>query len=142
MASGPVEGFSAFFYTLVSSDTKESFFSAKRQQYLVDQGYTFKVVQDLADVADKESVVLRSHDQEMALLEKALTFRTEELDAKESRAVEKTYRGEVEGEDEPDDRTNELKFRPNPAGFKRKVSTLGAISGADGMLYSEFLTKK
>ena len=38
------DGFNAFFYTLVSTDTAEMFYSAKRQQYLVDQGYTFKVV--------------------------------------------------------------------------------------------------
>ena len=37
-------GFNAFFYTLVSTDTTEMFYSTKRQQYLVDQGYTFKVV--------------------------------------------------------------------------------------------------
>ena len=39
--------FNAFFYTLVSTDTREMFFSTKRQQYLVDQGYTFKVIQVL-----------------------------------------------------------------------------------------------
>ena len=36
-------GFNAFFYTLVSTDTREVFYSSKRQQYLVDQGYTYKV---------------------------------------------------------------------------------------------------
>ena len=45
----PTGAFNAFFYTLVSTDTKEMYFSTKRQQYLVDQGYTFKVVQDLVD---------------------------------------------------------------------------------------------
>ena len=35
-------GFNAFFYTLVSTDTSEMYYSSKRQQYLVDQGYTFK----------------------------------------------------------------------------------------------------
>lgn len=37
-------GFNAFFYTLVSTDTSEMYYSSKRQQYLVDQGYTFKVM--------------------------------------------------------------------------------------------------
>ena len=36
-------GYNAFFYTLVSTDTEEMYYSNKRQQYLVDQGYTFKV---------------------------------------------------------------------------------------------------
>ena len=33
----------AYFYTLVSRDTQEMFYSAKRQQFLIDQGYAFKV---------------------------------------------------------------------------------------------------
>ena len=33
----------ALFYTLVSNDTQEMFYSIKRQQFLIDQGYTFKV---------------------------------------------------------------------------------------------------
>src|SRR5690606_2323792 len=40
------KGFNAFFYSLVSTDTEEMFFSNRRQQYLVDQGYTYKVVQN------------------------------------------------------------------------------------------------
>jgi DNA excision repair protein ERCC-3 len=47
--------FNAFFYTLVSSDTKEMFYSAKRQRYLIDQGYTFKIVTNLCEKADKEA---------------------------------------------------------------------------------------
>jgi DNA excision repair protein ERCC-3 len=33
----------AFFYTLVSQDTHEMYYSTKRQQFLIDQGYSFKV---------------------------------------------------------------------------------------------------
>ncbi|KAJ0345244.1 hypothetical protein COL922a_014932, partial [Colletotrichum nupharicola] len=36
------EGFNAFFYSLVSKDTDEMFYSSKRQAFLVDQGYAFK----------------------------------------------------------------------------------------------------
>jgi len=43
--------FDAHFYTLVSSDTEEPLYSAKRQQYLVDQGYAYKVSTDLCDKA-------------------------------------------------------------------------------------------
>lgn len=48
--------FNAFFYTLVSCDTQEMFYSAKRQQYLIDQGYTFQVVTNLCDKADAVAV--------------------------------------------------------------------------------------
>ena len=37
----------AFFYSLVSMDTQETYYSTKRQAFLVDQGYTFKVVTGL-----------------------------------------------------------------------------------------------
>lgn len=40
----PTGGFNAFFYSLVSTDTREMFFNSKRQQYLVDQGYTYQVL--------------------------------------------------------------------------------------------------
>jgi hypothetical protein len=45
------EEFSAFFYTLVSRDTQEMYYSAKRQQFLVDQGYAFKVLPALHTTA-------------------------------------------------------------------------------------------
>jgi len=50
--------FNAFFYTLVSTDTQEMFYSAKRQQYLIDQGYTFKIVTNLCELADREAAAL------------------------------------------------------------------------------------
>lgn len=48
--------FNAFFYTLVSTDTQEMFYSAKRQQYLIDQGYTYQIVTNLCEKADKKAV--------------------------------------------------------------------------------------
>jgi len=33
----------AFFYSLVSQDTQEMYYSSKRRQFLIDQGYAFKV---------------------------------------------------------------------------------------------------
>ncbi|KAJ2500727.1 DNA repair helicase RAD25 [Coemansia sp. RSA 1972] len=41
------EGFNAFFYSLVSKDTHEMLYSAKRQQFLIDQGYSFKIITQL-----------------------------------------------------------------------------------------------
>jgi DNA excision repair protein ERCC-3 len=41
------EGFRSRFYTLLSKDTDEVFFSTKRKRFLVDQGYEFKVVTDI-----------------------------------------------------------------------------------------------
>ncbi|KAI8851587.1 P-loop containing nucleoside triphosphate hydrolase protein [Chytridium lagenaria] len=41
------DGFNAFFYTLVSKDTEEVYYSSKRQQFLIDQGYSFKIITQL-----------------------------------------------------------------------------------------------
>ena len=50
-AAGDDGGFNAFFYTLVSKDTQEMYYSTKRQQFLIDQGYSFKVITNLLDNA-------------------------------------------------------------------------------------------
>lgn len=36
--------YNAFFYTIVSLDTEETIFSRKRQTFLIDQGFTFKIL--------------------------------------------------------------------------------------------------
>jgi len=38
------ERFNAFFYTVVSKETKDAYYSQKRQTYLINQGYVFKVI--------------------------------------------------------------------------------------------------
>ena len=43
--------YNAFFYTLVSKDTQEMYYSTKRQQFLIDQGYSFKIITNLLDAA-------------------------------------------------------------------------------------------
>ncbi|KAG5029979.1 hypothetical protein JHK87_013493 [Glycine soja] len=40
--AGGKEEYNAFFYSLVSIDTQEMYYSTKRQQFLIDQGYSFK----------------------------------------------------------------------------------------------------
>ena len=50
-AGGDDGEFNAFFYTLVSKDTQEMYYSTKRQQFLIDQGYSFKVITNLLDNA-------------------------------------------------------------------------------------------
>ena len=99
--ANPTGGFNAFFYTLVSTDTREMYYSAKRQQYLVDQGYTYKVIQDLHVQARKESKILRTTAEEMDLLNKVLKFKNvSEYDEKENKAVvrETMGLGSQEGE--------------------------------------------
>ena len=42
------EEYNAFFYSLVSQDTAEMHFATKRQRFLVNQGYSYKVIIKLA----------------------------------------------------------------------------------------------
>ena len=42
---GRTDEFNAFFYTLISEDTREIYFSRKRQRFLIDQGYVYQVIQ-------------------------------------------------------------------------------------------------
>lgn len=73
--------FNAFFYTLVSADTQEMFYSAKRQQYLIDQGYTFKIVTNLCEKAAVEAVkhdyAFSTPEDDRRILRTVLTSQTD-----------------------------------------------------------------
>ncbi|OHS99301.1 TFIIH basal transcription factor complex helicase repB subunit [Tritrichomonas foetus] len=43
---GRTDDFNAFFYTVISEDTMEMYYSRKRQQFLTNQGYTFEIVNE------------------------------------------------------------------------------------------------
>ena len=77
MASGKevkvsADDHNAFFYSLVSTDTEEMYFSTKRQQFLIQQGYAFKVVTDLIGDGDKAQLKFSTREAQVELLEKVL----------------------------------------------------------------------
>lgn len=152
---GANSGFNAFFYTLVSTDTREMYFSSKRQQYLIDQGYTFKVVPDLVDKADIESLLLCTKDQEMRLLTKVLSKDFQDTDELEVRAIHRIMEDEEVNDDLVGISSNgtshgtssslattrqQKSTTSSSLEAKRKVSRLGSLSGADGSSYMEFDT--
>ncbi|KAH9386147.1 DNA excision repair protein ERCC-3 [Nematocida major] len=49
------EGFTAYFYTLVSMDTEEVPYSTRRRQFLIDQGYSFKIAEE-SELMDESAV--------------------------------------------------------------------------------------
>ena len=119
--------FNAFFYTLVSTDTQEMFYSTKRQQYLIDQGYTFKIVTTLSARADLEAIendyAYKSPEDDRNLLRTVLTSETElEKDQRaEDTAIKK---GDPDG------------ARLCDLGVKRTGgSTLAQLSGGAGARY-------
>ncbi|XP_021857805.2 general transcription and DNA repair factor IIH helicase subunit XPB1 [Spinacia oleracea] len=74
--AGGKEEYNAFFYSLVSTDTQEMYYSTKRQQFLIDQGYSFKVIESLQLPLDYGAEV-NDHELEMDLLNKVLRAKDE-----------------------------------------------------------------
>ena len=66
------EGFNAFFYSLVSKDTQEMYFSSKRQQFLIDQGYAFKVITHLHGIDAYPHLVYKTRTEQLELLSAVL----------------------------------------------------------------------
>lgn len=62
------EGFNAFFYSLVSKDTTEMAYSAKRQAFLVDQGYAFKTITHLAGMTEMHGLAYTTARERNELL--------------------------------------------------------------------------
>jgi DNA excision repair protein ERCC-3 len=63
----------AFFYSLVSSNTEEMFYAAKRQQFLVSQGYDFKALVKLNGMEMVSNLVFDNQDEEQQLLDQILS---------------------------------------------------------------------
>ncbi|KAL2136313.1 hypothetical protein VTI74DRAFT_4347 [Chaetomium olivicolor] len=66
------EGFNAFFYSLVSKDTQEMYYSSKRQAFLVDQGYAFKVITQLANIEKTPDLAFATPQECRELLQRTL----------------------------------------------------------------------
>jgi DNA excision repair protein ERCC-3 len=126
--------FNAFFYTLVSADTSEMFYSAKRQQYLIDQGYTFKVVTNLCERAAADAVkynyVYSTPEHDRDLLRRLLLAETD-LE-KEQRAEDAAIR-----------KSNPDGAGLADAGSKRTAGmSMSQVSGGSGMRYKEMNSSK
>jgi DNA excision repair protein ERCC-3 len=121
--------FNAFFYTLVSNDTQEMFYSAKRQQYLIDQGYTFKIVTNLCDRADEEAKIhnytYSSAGDDRKLLRMVLTSEAD---------LEKEQRNE----DAAIRKGNQDGAALADAGVRRSAGvSMSSLSGGTGIRYRE-----
>ncbi|KAH8894945.1 DNA repair helicase rad25 [Thozetella sp. PMI_491] len=116
------EGFNAFFYSLVSKDTQEMYYSSKRQAFLVDQGYAFKVITQLANIEKTPDLAFATAQERRELLQKTLVEN------------EKGPEEEVE----TDDLFGRAKGRGRKkAAVRRTAGTLGELSGGQDMAYIE-----
>lgn len=110
------EEYNAFFYTLVSQDTLEMSYSRKRQRFLINQGYAYKVITRLAGMEEEPDLFYGTREDQGQLLQQVLA--ANDMDAEEER---------VPGEGP----------RPGPSGFRR-VGNMGSMSGADDAVYYEY----
>ncbi|XP_056607635.1 general transcription and DNA repair factor IIH helicase subunit XPB [Triplophysa dalaica] len=108
------EEYNAYFYSLVSQDTQEMAYSTKRQRFLVDQGYSFKVITKLAGL-EEEDLMFSTREDQQQLLQKVLA--ASDLDAEEEVVL-----GEVGGKLQ----------------FSRRMGTMSSMSGADDTVYMEY----
>ncbi len=114
----------AFFYSLVSTDTEEMYFSTKRQQFLIQQGYAFKVVSNIIDEGVKYNLLFSTCKEQIYMLERLI------------RLDEATAGEEVLEEDE-DDITG---IGNHSDTVKRREDSMLALSGAQGT-YLEYHTR-
>jgi DNA excision repair protein ERCC-3 len=120
--------FNAFFYTLISEDTKEVRYATKRQSFLVDQGYSFQAItyNSLVDQNDTRGLMYGSRDEQLRLLAK--------IQASEEKE------GEVENLHDDDEREN-LRLREKSKRTRTRGS-LSLITGGFGMTYEEAPSQK
>ncbi|KAI1457597.1 DNA repair helicase RAD25 [Annulohypoxylon moriforme] len=116
------EGFNAFFYSLVSRDTPEMYYSTKRQAFLVDQGYSFKVITQLTGIEEMPGLVYKTAQQRRELLQTIV--------------IDTESKKETEWDDVADD----LFYGPGikkKGRFKRAAGSLVELSGGRDMAYIE-----
>ncbi|KAI6782130.1 DNA repair helicase-like protein [Emericellopsis cladophorae] len=113
------EGFNAFFYSLVSKDTQEVYFSSKRQAFLVDQGYAFKVITQLANMENTPDLAFSTPAERRELLQTVLVD------------------NETAEDDEIDDDLFHRGKKGKKKGTRRTAGTLGELSGGQDMAYIE-----
>jgi DNA excision repair protein ERCC-3 len=118
------EGFNAFFYSLVSKDTQEMFYSSKRQAFLVDQGYAFKVITQLANLENTPNLAFATPEERRGLLQRIISdwiAHGHEEDVENDDLFGKSGGG----------------GRRKKKGVRRTAGTLGGLSGGQDMAYVE-----
>ncbi|XP_050377429.1 general transcription and DNA repair factor IIH helicase subunit XPB1-like [Argentina anserina] len=119
--AGGKEEYNAFFYSLVSTDTQEMYFSTKRQQFLIDQGYSFKVITSLPPPESGADLSYHRLEDQLALLSKVLSVGDDKVGL------------EILEED-----ADEIALQK----AHRSSGSMSSMSGANGTVYMEYSTSK
>jgi len=127
------EGFNAFFYSLISKDTVEMVYSAKRQVFLVDQGYAFRVITQLKNIEHTPDLAFATPEARRELLQKVL-IESESSSWKEEE--EKEAAGLLVDGNMFYSRGGKPARKRAP-GARRTAGTLTDLSGGQDMAYIE-----
>ena len=127
------EGFNAFFYSLVSKDTQEMFYSSRRQAFLVDQGYAFKVITHLQGIEDLPNLAYSSPAERRELLQEVML---QNETAAEAESIEDDPWSRLTGENKG--RNKRAMIAKTAAGVKRTAGMLNDLSGGQDMAYIEY----
>jgi len=114
--------FNAFFYSLVSQDTLEMSYSRRRQRFLVNQGYSYKVVTKLAGM-EEETLYYSTKQDQLELLQQVLA-------ASDADAEEEDARDEFGDGAKSDGK------------FIRREGSMSSLSGVHNVLYANSERKK
>lgn len=121
------EGFNAFFYSLVSKDTQEMLYSARRQAFLIDQGYAFKVITHLQGIDDYEGISYSTPSERRELLTEVMLQNEASADVEEVHDDLFSARSDKRGTGK----------KRKPAA-RRTATTLSGLAGGDNMAYVEY----
>ncbi|CAN6667170.1 general transcription and DNA repair factor IIH helicase subunit XPB [Trichomonascus vanleenenianus] len=118
------EGFNAFFYSLVSKDTQEMYYSTKRQAFLVDQGYAFKVITHLHGMSELPNLAYTSLSERRELLQEVL------LQNEDAASLEA-------GDDADNSVGRGSRIIKRGAKARRTTGSLASLAGGEDMAYIE-----
>jgi DNA excision repair protein ERCC-3 len=129
----------AYFYTLVSRDTREMMYAAKRQRFLVAQGYAFKVLTNLLkDLPLDEAKALHysSHESQVELL--AEVCAADEIEGDEEDVDEDNILPTTNAKDSNSSSSSSSSPPTSSTGATRKRGSTAQLSGGADMGYAEF----
>ncbi|KAL8783213.1 MAG: hypothetical protein Q9213_004777 [Squamulea squamosa] len=127
------EGFNAFFYSLVSKDTQEMYYSSKRQAFLVDQGYAFKVITHLQGIEQLPGLAFTTPAERRELLQEVML--QNETSAEVEKIDDDLFGARSNG-------ASSLRGGVNKKGAKRTAGMLAELSGGRDMAYMEINKSK
>ncbi|OAJ37856.1 hypothetical protein BDEG_21829 [Batrachochytrium dendrobatidis JEL423] len=154
---GTDTGYNAYFYTLVSKDTEEMYYATKRQQFLIDQGYSFRVCVCYSSICElpeylANAILIPNVFSRLSRILKVWTILQvlhtalwkDQLELLNTVLIstEADYERDVH-QDELDDalQTYESEEEAEIEGVQwmmRSSGTMKSLSGADSMAYLEF----